>query len=253
MGPGVRRASVARLLCRCGVTASLRSRVADTRLDFVTGFYYFHHCEFRVNLRSKRGLPLTNQILGWVALGKILPPLTVGHATHASSSTSWIFAFDSICSIVPVRIPGHIPHPALEDPLVLPRVLGLFRDTFRQCRGAVFSFVFGAAGCVGRSGGCHMTLCLSNRQTDGCTGRRKGRDEWGSDGWGDEGDSGGQVPAQGGRSADCVFLLVFRPGRVLWDWECGFDFVSWLLPAGAYSLTPVGLISGHSTWIQSID
>ena len=112
MGPGVRRASVARLLCRCGVTASLRSRVADTRLDSVTGFYYFHHCEFRVNLRSKRGLPLTNQILGWVALGKILPPLTVGHATHASSSTSWIFAFDSICSIVPFVYPAiyRTPH-----------------------------------------------------------------------------------------------------------------------------------------------
>ena len=136
------------------------------------------------NLRSKRGLPLTNQILGWVALGKILPPLTVGHTTHYTPSSTWIFAFDSIRFTVPFRIPGQTPYPTLEDPLVLPRILGLFRDTFHQCRGVVFPFAFGAVGCVGRSGGCHTALYFSNRQTDGSTGRRKRRNEWSSDGGG---------------------------------------------------------------------
>ena len=56
MGPGVRRASVARLLCRCGVTASLWLRVADTRLDSVTGFYYVRHCEFRVQSTVEAGV-----------------------------------------------------------------------------------------------------------------------------------------------------------------------------------------------------
>jgi len=77
------------------------------------------------SLRSKRGLPFVNQILGWAALGEI-PSSPSRH--HQPLTTH--FAFYSICLTVPIRIPSKTPKPVLEDPLVLPRVLGLFRDTF---------------------------------------------------------------------------------------------------------------------------
>ena len=164
------------------------------------------------NLRSKRGLPLVNQVLGWIALGE-KPPFSPLRVTN----TLILSTFHSIRVTVPIRIPDQTQEPIFKDPLVLPRVLGLFCDTFHQHRGAVFRFVFGVAGCVGRNRGCHTSPTLPNGQRTRRE-RRTGccKDE----------EERGWVPAQGGRSPDCVVLPVFRSGCVFWDRQCGFDFVS---------------------------
>ena len=96
------------------------------------------------SLRSKRGLPLVNQALGWAVLGEIISSPFRHH-----QPLTMHFAFHSIRLTVPIRIPRPTPKPLLEDSLVLPRVLGLFCDTFYQCRRAIFPFVFSAVGRVG--------------------------------------------------------------------------------------------------------
>jgi len=95
-----------------------------------------------------------NQILGWVSLGETLSSIFRHHrrlTTHTPwcSKTLLISTFHSIRFTISVRISGQAPKPALEDPLILPRALGLLRDTFHQCRGVVFPFVFCAVGSVG--------------------------------------------------------------------------------------------------------
>jgi len=84
-----------------------------------------------------------NQILGWVSLGEI-PSSIFRH--HRLLTTLTVH---SIRLTVSLRILGQAPKSVLEDPLILPRVLGLLRDTFHQRRRAVFPFVFRAVGSVG--------------------------------------------------------------------------------------------------------
>lgn len=78
------------------------------------------------HLQSKRGLPLVNQILGWVILGEISPHF------YFALQTNLLSVHCSLCFIVPIRLPDHAPKLALENPLVLPRFLGLLRDTLYQ-------------------------------------------------------------------------------------------------------------------------
>lgn len=94
------------------------------------------------HLRSKRGLPLANQILGWVVLGERSLHF------HLVLQTRFL-RDDSLRFVVPIRVPDHAPKPVLEDSLVLPRFLGLLRDAFYQCRGALFSFILGLVGYMG--------------------------------------------------------------------------------------------------------
>ena len=87
------------------------------------------------SLRSKRGLPLANQILGWVSLGEnaLSPSLSPVHASTSALQTPFLpSTFRSIRLALPVRIPNKTQEPVLEDPFILPRVLGLFRHTFYQ-------------------------------------------------------------------------------------------------------------------------
>ena len=84
-----------------------------------------------------------NQILGWVALGERSHPFRLVH-----EPAFYIDIDESLCFIVPILIPSHAPKFALENPLVLPCFLGLFRDTFHQRRRAVFPFLFGVVDCM---------------------------------------------------------------------------------------------------------
>lgn len=128
----------------------------------------------------------------------------------------YLYIDDSLRFVVPIRIPDRSPKLALEDPLVLPCFLSLLRDTFYQRRRAVFPFVFGAVGRMGRSGGC---LTTPSRQTRPSTGT-----EWSSD-YCEDDDAAGWVSAKGRRSTDRIVLPVFRPGRLFRDRQCRFDFV----------------------------
>lgn len=84
-----------------------------------------------------------NQILGWVSLGEILSSIFRHHRLLTTLTVH------SIRLAVSIRISGQTPKPVLEGPLILPRVLGLLRDTFHQCRRVVFPFVFCTVGSVG--------------------------------------------------------------------------------------------------------
>ena len=108
------------------------------------------------NLQSKRGLPLANQILGWVALGELPSSPSYFGINHSLRPRTRIgvvkpFRLDpgSVRLTFPVRISNQTSKSALEDPLVLPRVLCLFCDPFHQRRGTIFPFVFGPAGRLG--------------------------------------------------------------------------------------------------------
>lgn len=92
-------------------------------------------------LQSKQGLPLVNQILGWVVLGERL--------LRCHKPAFHLHIDDSLRLVVPIRVPRHVPKLAFEDPLILPRFLRLLRDTFYQRRRAVFPLVFGFVGCMG--------------------------------------------------------------------------------------------------------
>ena len=93
-----------------------------------------------------------NQVLGWVALGRAPSPSRYHQTltTYLPRCCRSVFVSTphSIRLNFPVRISDQTQKPALEDSLVLPRVLCLFCDTFYQCRRAVLPFVLGTVGCV---------------------------------------------------------------------------------------------------------